>query len=451
MKNFVTSEIKEVFSIFKRIKNGDLKGNSGIAIKNSVYQVAITFISKVGSLLFTIILARLLMPELFGLYSLALGTILVFAFFTDLGISTTLVKFVSGELSRNKNSKARAYILYSSKIKFLITSGILVIFLLLAKPLSIYYQKPIFLILLSGSLYLFSVSLTSFFQGFFQSLNDFKTPFVRETLFQIIRLVLIPLFVLYLLSQSISGEKILIIIFVCFGIIWAILALFLFFVAKKTPVFLAKESKLNIKEKKNVNLFLKSVLAFSIFSLLFTSSDMFILGGFVSSEYVGYYQAAMGLIGSLSTLVLFSSSLFPVFSRLKGNTLERGFKKALRITILISFILFLISLLFSSFIIGALYGKAYVQAVPFFRGLCFLLILWPFTAIYNGYFLAKGKPEVIRNLLIFASLFNLVLNFSLVYFLSQHSQSMAVLGLIFGTIFSNLLYLIGCVWKKKRE
>jgi O-antigen/teichoic acid export membrane protein len=79
------------------------------------------------------------------------------------------------------------------------------------------------------------------------------------------------------------------------------------------------------------------------------------LGGFVSSEYIGYYQAAMGLIGSLSAFVLFSSSLFPVFSRLKGDALEGGFKKALRITALISLTLFLISLLFSGFIINILY------------------------------------------------------------------------------------------------
>jgi len=449
MENFVTSEAKEVFSIFKRIKNRDFKGNSGAAIKNSVYQVAGTFVSKIGSLLFTIILARILMPELFGLYILALSTIVIFSFFTDLGTGQTLVRFLSKNISQNKLSKSKINTIYLFNIKFLITWGIFTLFLILAKPLSIYYQKPIFLILLSGSLYLFSISLSNFFRSFFESLNDFKTPFIRETFFQILRLILIPLLVIYLLYQSISGENILIIVFVSLGIIWAIMVLFLFFVAKKTPVFLAKKSKLSLKEKKEVNFFFISLIAFSVFSIIFSYSDIFILGGFVSSEYIGYYQAAMGLIGSLSTLVLFSGSLFPIFSRLKGKALELGFKKTLRITFLISFTLFLISLLFSNVIITTLYGKEYLQAIPFFRGLCFLLILWPFVALYNGYFMAKGKPEVIKNLLIFISLFNLGLNFLLVYFLSQSSSYLAVLGLIGGTVFSNLLYLIGCVWKKR--
>jgi len=149
MDNFVASEGKEVFSILNRIKNKEFSGNSGIAIKNSVYLLANTLVSKIGSLLFTIILARLLMPELFGLYSLALSTIVIFSFFTDLGTGQTLIRFLSREISKNRMSKAKSYVTYLFKIKFLITSGIFILFLLLVKPLSIYYQKPIFLILLS--------------------------------------------------------------------------------------------------------------------------------------------------------------------------------------------------------------------------------------------------------------------------------------------------------------
>jgi O-antigen/teichoic acid export membrane protein len=449
MDNFVVSESKEFFSIFKRIKNRDFRGNSGAAIKNSIYQFSSTFAAKIGSLLFVVILARILMPELFGLYSLALGTILVFSYFADLGISQTLTRFVSREISKSKDSKAKAYTFYLFKIKLLITLGILLIFLLLSKTFSLYYQKPIFLVLLSGSLYLVSISLAGFLQGFFQSLNDFKTPFMREIIFQLLRIVLIPLFALYFVSKGVSGEKTLIFIFIFFGFLWMAMSLFLFLVAKKTSIFLSKDSKLSTKEKKEVNSFFKSLLVFSIFSVIFTYADIFILGGFVSSEYIGYYQAAMGLVGSLSALILFSNSLLPVFSRLKGNTLEIGFKKALRLTLVISCTLFVISFLSSEIIVNLLYGKVYAPAIPFFRGLCFLLILWPLTFLYNGYFIAKGKPRVIRNLLVFTASFNLILCLLLVYFFSKQRNSLAVGGLIFGTILSNILYLIGCVWKKR--
>ncbi len=450
MDSFVVSGGKEVFSILKRIKNRDFEGNSGSAIKNSTYQIATTFVSKFGSLLFTIILARLLMPELFGLYSIALFTILLFSFFAEMGLGNTLVKFISESISKGKNSKAKAYFMYIFKLKFLIISGFLILFFVLSKPLAIYYQKPLFMILLSGALYLFSITFGAFLQSFFQALNDFKTPFIRETLFQILRLALVPILVMYLLSKSFSGENILIILFFCFGILWALLSLFLFISAKKTKVFLSKEAKLSLKEKIETNFFIKSLIAFSIFSIIFMYSDLFILGRFVSSEYIGFYQVALGLIGSLSTLVLFSGSLFPIFSRLKGDALEKAFKRSLKITIIISLILFVFSIIISKLLISLLYGEVYSQAIPFFRGLCFLLILWPITALYNGYFMAKGRPEVIKNLLIFVAFLNIGLGLSLAYFLSKINPSLAVFGVIFATILSNMIYITGCLWKKNK-
>lgn len=450
MDNFISSEGKEVFSIFSRIKSREFVGNTGLAIKNSFFNFSSIFVAKIGSLLFTIIFARLLMPELFGLYSLALGTILIFSYFSEVGIGQTLTKFVSKEVSKNKFSKAKAYMFYLLKIKFLISTFLLLLLFLLAKPLAVYYGKPIFIVLISGSLYLFLISLSGFFQTFFQALNDFKTPFIKEIFFQFLRLAIIPLLTFYLVGKSISNDNILVFVFIGFGIIWGIVLLYLFLIARKTPIFSAKLSKLSQKEKKETNIFFMSLLTFSICSILLSYSDIFILGGFVSSESIGYYQVSMGLIGSLSALILFSNSLLPIFSRLKGDVLERGFKKTLNLTILISFSLFILSFFSSELIITLLYGEKYLPAVPFFKGLSLLLILWPFNGLYNGYFIAKGKPEIIRNLLIFTSLFNLCINFLLVIYLSQINDSLAVLGLIFGTVLSNFVYLMGCIWKKNK-
>ena len=99
MEYFLDS-IRTVKNIFKRLKNRDFSGYTGLTIKNSIFQVSTTIISKIGALIFTIILARLLMPELFGLYSLALSTILIFVAFSDFGMGETLVRFVSRELGR---------------------------------------------------------------------------------------------------------------------------------------------------------------------------------------------------------------------------------------------------------------------------------------------------------------------------------------------------------------
>ena len=70
--NFIKNEAKDAKEILKRIKNKDFSGNEGRAIKNSSWQIATTLTAKIGSLLFTIIIARLMLPEIYGLYGLAL-------------------------------------------------------------------------------------------------------------------------------------------------------------------------------------------------------------------------------------------------------------------------------------------------------------------------------------------------------------------------------------------
>ena len=54
----------EVFSILDIIKNRKFEGNKGLVIKNSVYQFSTSVVAKIGSILFTIIIARMLLPEL---------------------------------------------------------------------------------------------------------------------------------------------------------------------------------------------------------------------------------------------------------------------------------------------------------------------------------------------------------------------------------------------------
>jgi stage V sporulation protein B len=161
--NFFEQEKNEIFSIFNRIRKKDFSGNSGQAIKNSVYQFSTSLVSKLGSLIFTIILARLLLPELFGLYSLSLSVIIVFAVFSELGIGLTLIKFISSELGSGNEKIASAYLIYFAKIKlFFILVSIIILGIFANLVANTIYQKPIFLALLAGIFYILFIELTGF-------------------------------------------------------------------------------------------------------------------------------------------------------------------------------------------------------------------------------------------------------------------------------------------------
>ena len=96
------NELKDMKEVFSRLKNKDFSGNTGQAIKNSSYQLLANVIAKMGSLIFTIVLARIILPERFGLYSLALSTITIFTAFTGMGIGEAVVRFISKSLKNRQ-------------------------------------------------------------------------------------------------------------------------------------------------------------------------------------------------------------------------------------------------------------------------------------------------------------------------------------------------------------
>jgi len=64
-------------------------------LKNSIYNSSALLIGNVAGLILTIILARLLQSELFGIYHLALAIAFLLLTFADLGINGTVVRYVS--------------------------------------------------------------------------------------------------------------------------------------------------------------------------------------------------------------------------------------------------------------------------------------------------------------------------------------------------------------------
>ena len=175
LKNKIIEEENLLKNIFRRFKNKDFSGDTGQAMKNSSYQLAQNLIFKFGSLVFTIILARMLMPERMGLYNLALSTILLFAVFADMGLRQALMVFVSKSLGEKKYSKAKAYFKQILKWKLIL---ILIVGLIMI-PASwliakfIYPHKHIFFAILAGVIYIPIVSLTGFLEMIYKSANDF--------------------------------------------------------------------------------------------------------------------------------------------------------------------------------------------------------------------------------------------------------------------------------------
>ena len=292
-----------------------------------------------------------------------------------------------------------------------------------------------------------------FMQALLEASNYFKGIFQKEIIFQVSRLVMIPLAILLSLKYGLSTEMMLanIVLLTSFSVLIASL-----FLLPKLNDFYFKNSlnksvPLSTKQKKEVNAFIISTAAFFLSGVFFTNVDKIILGRFVSSEFIGYYGAASSLIAALTPLVIFSSVvLLPIFSRLKGKRLEDGFKKSVRITFLLGCTLFVTTILFSHLAILLAYGKEYLQAVNVLRILSFLLLIFPLTGIYSSYFISLGKPRLITKLLVVSTIINIILNYLFITYFLQYGELFAIYGSGIAMLISQVFYLVGLVWYKKK-
>lgn len=451
--DFIKEGGADIRVLFRRIKNRDFSGYGGMALKNSIYQFSTSLVARVGALIFTIILARLLMPELFGLYSLALSTILIFVSFSDLGMGDTMVRFVSRELGKRNTVMAMAYSKYFIKIKILVMFLVSFILILSAKFIAgSYYHKPIYLALIAGSLYIFFGGIIVILTSILQAYNLFKPIFYREIIFQIIRIVLIPLVVLFAIKNTLNKETIVFLIIITLSLSFVLLSIFLYIFTKK--VILKKDASgknLSKSDKKKFNRFVAINSTVILSGVFFGFIDVVMLGYFVSSEYIGYYQGAFSFIGAMISLITFSAVLLPIFSRLNKGRMDKFMQKTTKTISLISLASFLFLFFASKPLVLVILGKDYLHSINILRILSLMLLSVPVTTVYSTYFVSSGKPEVVSKSLISSTILNIALTYILITSLIGYSPLYAVYGAAVAAVISRYVYIMMLVFYKKKD
>lgn len=452
LKNEIIEEPQGIKELFLRFKDRDFKGNTGQAIKNSSYQFATSLITKIGSLLFTIIIARLLLPELFGLYGLSLSIILLFSSFSDFGLGSTLLTYIAKN-EKNKPEKAKSYfyILLRWRIIFILFSTLILVST--AYFISyVFYSKPIFLALLAGALYLPSLALLSFIETSFIATNNFKYPLFKEILFQCSRLILVPLAILFALSSGFSQSKILALIILALSLSFLAGLTFLVILAKKKLGFLKhKTISLNPKEKKELLYFTLPLSLTLLSGIFFGYIDILMLGKFVGSEFIGYYQSAFSLATSGAALLSFASvAIFPIFARLSGKSLERGFKKVIKVMVFFSLIGALFTFLIAPIAINLIFGSEYLPAINLLRIFSLIILLLPLIGIYSAYYVSNKRTLSNSIILLISTAVNIILNIIVIYSFLDYGMIYLVAGVCISTVISKIVHLGGLMIFRRR-
>ena len=425
------------------IKNQNL---SNVAIKGSAYNLLALLVQKFGGLIFTIIVARLLLPELFGIYALVLSITTVILALTDSGIDNTFLRYLSDAVGKKNQQLSRNYSRYVLKIKLSLIVFSIILLLVLSKYLSytIYENPLLFYPIIFSCLFIISDSLRIFFGILFVAMKDFRSLVFFDVSAQVLKIVF-SVFAILIFTDvfKISG------IFMAFFVsgFFTLLLMFFILLKKNKSILFGKTEKF---DKSKINSYWKFMVFASVSLAFFSAIDTLMLGKFVSPEYIGYYRAAMSLVITISSVFSLSWAFFPIFTQIKGARFKRGFSKVLRYILIFSIPATVGIIFIAKYLIKAVYGDSYLLASYSIYFLSLLILTTPLIGIYSIIFEAKEKPRIVSKSVFFSLIINILLNF-IAIFLFKDNPLFIIAGVGLATSLSRIILLGLLMFYAKKE
>ncbi|MDD5192071.1 MAG: oligosaccharide flippase family protein [Candidatus Nanoarchaeia archaeon] len=418
-------------------------------INNSIWGFVASMINRVGALVFTIILARFLMPENYGIYSLVLSIAMIFATFNDIGISRTFIRYLSFSIKKNKK-EASAYHFYLLRVKIILTLFLSVSLLISAYPLSFFVFKnsSLFAPLIVAGLYVLILTFEGFYSSVFYSVNRVDFISFKESLLQILRITLV-IFVVFFINKAyqISG------IFFAMAIASFLLLIFNLYYIKKLMPSIFKKTDVEINKRK-VNRFIGFLTIANISGIFFSYIDSIMLGIFLPNhiEFVGYYRVAFSLIIGIAGILSFLNSiLLSFFSKMNIKRSSIILNKAIKYLSIISIPSIFGLIILRDFFIRFFFGVEYSYSSFSLLLLSPLIFFIVAIGLFSSLFSAEEKPQIFAKLILITTLINIVLNFILIKSFLLISPHWAIAGAAIATTISWIFYFFSSVYYMKRE
>lgn len=417
-------------------------------LKNSLFNFLSTLIGKFGGLIFTLLLARLLLPELFGLYNLVLSVVLIAIIFTDFGINGTALRYISEAIGKKNKDKARSYFKYLFKIKGIITLIVILCLILIAKPLSFnFFNKPeSYWPLIIATIYIFAISSKDLFLSLFFALKDIKKISIVESILQLSKIILA-----YLVIKLVPKEQVIPAIFLALAlsILISLLASIILLGRKNVKLYFGRSLQIN---KSKVLNYLKFMSLTAVSLVLFGSIDTLMLGRYVDTVFIGYYRAALSLVLTIAALFSISNVLLPIFTQLNKNQTNKTFKEVIRYITMLTFPAIVGIIILSKDIISSVFGEAYLPATMSLYALSALIVISPRIVFYTSLFQAKAKVNIIAKHIIAALVINITLNYTLIKYLTiSNGPSQGIIGAGVATSISWCYLLLMLIKETKKN
>lgn len=406
--------------------------------KNSFWSIFATITNRIGAIVFTIILARLLGAADYGIYSITLSVGMILYTFADLGINQATIKYIASSLAKDKK-KLSSYYSHLVKLKLILSLTVALIMLALSYPLAIFiFKNPLLLMpFFVVSLYIFVLAMEGFYTNLYYPIEKVKYIGIKEVLSQFLRITISLLIILFAAeSYKVAG------IFAG-GIITSVILLFyLTFFLKKVAPQLFKKSKFKLDSVKIIK-FIGFLTIATISTAFFSYVDSVMLGLFLPQhpEFVGFYKAAFSLVvGIIGLLAAPTIILLPILSKVKQFQLQSIINKGFAYLSIIGIPASFGFLLLGRYFLVIFFGVAYLPAVLPLYFLSFLILPSIAITLFSYLFVSQEKSKIFAKLIVLSALINVALNFIFIKSLLAVSFEWAMAGAAIATLISWLIY-----------
>ena len=378
---------------------------------------------KLINFVITVILARLLDPEQFGLVSLGLVVVNFFEIFRDMGIGTALIyRKDDGDKAANT-----AFFLFP-----VIAAGFYVISYFIAPLAADFFNEPQVSAIIRALSFIFVI--WSF--GTLPSvLLDKNLDFKKKVIPQIIPKIG---YGLTAISLALSG----------FGVWSLVIGRIMLEILNVVSIWPVVNWRPSYKFDRKIAIELlnygKQVVGANLLVFLISIIDITFIGRILGPDDLGYYTIALGIAGLLTTQVsvLMGNVMFPVYAQIKDEKakLKHAYLKTIKYVFLISIPATLGIFAVAWDFVMVVYGAKWLPAVAALQVLCFYGLNRSLLGATEQLYLAAGKPVIRTNL----NLLQLIFMGALMYPLTMRYG-------IAGTAFAALIPSILCIFLTFRE
>ena len=407
-------------------------------------QTTSTIIMAIG----TIILTRLMLPEEYGLYAIALTPSLMITLFRDWGVNSAMTKYIASLRAKNKRNDIHDLLI--AGLTFEITTGLALSFLslLLANVIAttIFHRPESTPLISIASITIISGALLTASQSSFIGFEKMQFNSLTMICQSIMKTIAAPLLVFlgYGALGAILGYTL---SFLAAGVIGLTLVYFILFrklkrtKTNKTGIYKTLKTMLHY----GVPLSISSILGG--FRIQFYS---FMMAFFCSDVMIGNYRAAINFAVLLTFFTFpIATVLFPAFSKLdpqnEHQLLKDIFTSSVKYTALLLVPATMAVMVLSKPMISTLFGEKWVYA-PLFLTLYVISNLFVVFGRLSMSSLLTGLGET--KMLMKLSLLTMSIGLPLAFLLIP---TLGITGVILGTIFAGLPSMfIGLHWIWKR-